>query len=116
MRESRPSALAPRVRRSSLWRARVAIPSITLTYRRVSMSRVKLWHLPISHFNEKARWALAYKSLDHELVAPLSGPHMAVALWLTKGRHATLPVVELDGRRIGDSTAIIEALEERVPD
>jgi glutathione S-transferase len=80
------------------------------------MSRVKLWHIPISHFNEKARWALDYKSVDHDLLAPMSGPHMAVALWLTKGRQATFPVMELDGRRIGDSTAIIAALEERFPE
>jgi glutathione S-transferase len=77
---------------------------------------VKLWHIAISHFNEKARWALDYKGLDYELVAPLSGPHMAVAGWLTRGRNFTFPVLELDGRRVGDSTAIIAALEERFPE
>ena len=41
---------------------------------------------------------------------------MAVALWLTRGRSPTLPVMELDGRTVGDSTAIIAALEERQPD
>ena len=72
-----------------------------------------LWQLTLSHFSEKVRWALAYKSVAHERRTPAPGLHMAVALWLTGGRTATLPVLELDGRAIGDSTAIIGALEER---
>ena len=79
-------------------------------------SRPILWHIAISHYNEKVRWALDYKEVDHERRAPMPGVHMAVALRLTHGRCATFPVLELDGRRIGDSTAIIAALEERYPD
>jgi glutathione S-transferase len=41
---------------------------------------------------------------------------MAVALWLTRGQQNTFPVLRLDERNIGDSTAIIEALETRWPD
>ncbi len=41
---------------------------------------------------------------------------MAVALWLTRGRHKTFPLLQLDGEAIGDSTAIIAALERRFPD
>ena len=41
---------------------------------------------------------------------------MAVALWLTRGRRKTFPVLQLDGEAIGDSTAIIAALERRYPD
>src|ERR671936_1025779 len=78
--------------------------------------RVVLWHLPISHFSEKARWALAYKGVEHERKAPPPGIHIAVALRLTRGRQYTLPVLELDGKRIGDSTAIIEELERRFPE
>lgn len=37
-------------------------------------------------------------------------------MWLTRGRHYTVPVLELDGERIGDSTAIIAALEQRHPE
>jgi glutathione S-transferase len=80
------------------------------------MSKPVLWHISISHFNEKARWALAYKGVEHERRAPPPGPHMAVALWLTRGAHKTFPVLRLDGRNIGDSTAIIAALEQRYPD
>jgi glutathione S-transferase len=78
--------------------------------------RTVLWHIAISHYNEKARWALEYKSVEHERRAPPPGPHMPLALWLTRGRQVTLPIIQLDGERIGDSTAIIAALEERVPE
>jgi len=74
-----------------------------------------LWHIVISHYSEKARWALDYKGVAHDRRAPTPGAHMPVALWLTRGRHYTLPILELDGRRVGDSTAIIAALEERFP-
>jgi glutathione S-transferase len=75
-----------------------------------------LWHLPISHYSEKVRWALELKSVDHVRRAPAPGMHMALAAWLTRGRQATLPVLELDGEAIGDSTDVISALEERFPD
>src|SRR4051812_9505197 len=80
------------------------------------MSNVILWHIPISHYSEKAPWALAHKGMEHERRAPMPGAHMAVALLLTRGRRVTMPVMELDGRRIGDSTAIIAALEKRRPE
>ena len=75
-----------------------------------------LWHIPVSHYNEKARWALALKGIEHERRAPPPGGHVAVALWLTRGSEATFPVLTIDGRNIGDSTAIIAALEERQPE
>jgi glutathione S-transferase len=79
-------------------------------------ARPKLWHIPISHYSEKARWALDYKGVEHERRTPVAGLHPPQVLWLTRGRSYTLPVLELDGRRYGDSTAIIAALEERFPD
>jgi glutathione S-transferase len=74
-----------------------------------------LWHIPVSHYNEKARWALDYKGVEHERKAPSPPSHMAVSLWLTRGSSYTFPVLTLDGRSIGDSTEIIEALERRNP-
>jgi glutathione S-transferase len=82
----------------------------------LTSSKPTLWHIAVSHYNEKARWALDYKGIEHERRAPTPGAHMAVALWLTRGRHATFPVLTLDGERIGDSTAIIAALEDRFPE
>src|SRR5438094_4691592 len=78
--------------------------------------RAILWHLPISHYSEKARWALDYKAIGHERKTAQAGVHMAVALRLTRGRRYTFPVLELEGARIGDSTAIIARLEERFPE
>jgi Glutathione S-transferase len=75
-----------------------------------------LWQIDISHFSEKARWALEYKGIDHVRRSPLPGVHMAVALWLTGGSYNTFPILELDGRPIGDSTAVIAALEETFPE
>jgi glutathione S-transferase len=73
-----------------------------------------LYHLTISHFNEKARWALDYKGVQHVRKALPPLLHMAWALALTRG--PTLPVLKLDGKAIGDSTRIIEALERRYPE
>lgn len=78
--------------------------------------RPVLWHIPVSHFNEKVRWALDLKGIECERKAPPPGAHMAVALWLTHGRHKTFPLLELDGRAIGDSTEIIAVLEEKFPE
>ena len=77
---------------------------------------VVLWHIEISHYNEKARWALDYKGIPHERRVPMPGLHGVRALALTRGAQRRLPVLELDGRRIGDSTAIIEALEAYRPE
>jgi glutathione S-transferase len=75
-----------------------------------------LYHIEISHYNEKARWALDYKGVPHRRKAPPPMMHMAWAAWLTRGRQKTFPVLVLDGERIGDSTRIIEALERRFPE
>jgi glutathione S-transferase len=75
-----------------------------------------LWHIPVSHYNEKVRWALDYKEVEHERRAPPAGVHMVAALAITRGRSVTFPLLELDGTVISDSTAIIAALEERNPE
>jgi glutathione S-transferase len=77
---------------------------------------VILWQIGVSHFSEKVRWALDYKGVEYERRAPMPSAHMAVALWLTRGRHKTLPIVQFDGETIADSTAIIGALEQRHPE
>ncbi len=68
-----------------------------------------LWHLKVSHYNEKARWALDYKGLPHARRAVEAGRHQKVAKKLSGG--TTLPVLELNGKAIGDSTEIIAELE-----
>jgi glutathione S-transferase len=80
-----------------------------------AQSRPTLWHIPISHYNEKVRWALDYKGVDAERRTPVPGMHIPYVLWLTKGRGYTLPLLELEGHRYPDSTEAIRALEERYP-
>src|SRR3712207_4925516 len=77
---------------------------------------VVLRHIPISHYSEKVRWALDWKRIPHRRRAVLGGRHPLVALLLTRGEHQTAPVLTLDGRGIGDSTAIIAELEARFPE
>jgi glutathione S-transferase len=78
-------------------------------------SKPVLWQLSISHYNEKARWALDYKGVDHVRRSPLPGGHIAIALWLTRGASTLVPILQIDGETISDSTAIIAALEARHP-
>jgi glutathione S-transferase len=75
-----------------------------------------LWHISISHYNEKARWALDHKRLPHRRRAVPGGFHMPIAFALTRGAGYTFPILVLDGEAIGDSTAIIGALERRCPE
>jgi glutathione S-transferase len=79
------------------------------------MTKPVLWHITVSHYNEKARWALDYKGVSHVRRAPVPGlMHPVVAL--AKSGKPFLPVLDLDGRSIADSTRIIEELERRYPD
>jgi glutathione S-transferase len=73
-----------------------------------------LWHLKVSNYNEKARWALDYKRVPHRRRAVIPGRHPVIAKRLTGGE--TFPILVLDGEPIGDTTAIIAALERRYPE
>ncbi|HET9153495.1 MAG TPA: glutathione S-transferase family protein [Solirubrobacterales bacterium] len=75
-----------------------------------------LWQIDISHYAEKARWALDHKEVDHVRRSPLPGTHIPIALFLTRGAQPTIPVLQMDGRAIGDSTAIIAALDAKYLD
>ncbi len=79
-------------------------------------ARPVLWQLEVSHYNEKVRWALDYKRIPHVRRALLPGLHTAVAQHLTGGECDTTPVLTIDGRSVGDSTAIIAELERRWPE
>jgi glutathione S-transferase len=75
-----------------------------------------LFQLDVSHYSEKARWALDYKQVPHVRRSPLPGAHMIVSLALTRGESVTLPLLQIDGRTIADSTAILAAIEAHWPD
>jgi glutathione S-transferase len=80
------------------------------------MKKPVLWHIGVSHYSEKARWALAWKGVEHERREPPPPVHMGLALWWSRGSTKTFPVLELDGERILDSSEIIAALEARYPE
>jgi glutathione S-transferase len=73
-----------------------------------------LWHLKVSPYNEKVRWALDHKRIAHARRAMVPLTHHRVARKLSGG--TTFPILVIDGRAIADSTAIIEALERRHPE
>lgn len=66
-----------------------------------------LWQYDFSNYNEKARWALDFKGIPHVRRSLVPGQPRALAFSLT----GTLPVLDLEGERIVDSSAIIAALE-----
>src|SRR4051794_3803929 len=74
-----------------------------------------LWHLKVSNYNEKARWALDFKGLPHTRRALPAGVHGKVARRLTDNAMSTFPVLVIGEEAIGDSTHIIAALEQRHP-
>ena len=73
-----------------------------------------LWHFTFSHFNEKARWALDYKGIRHVRHPLVPGFHASTVRKMT-GQTA-MPVLQMNGRTIHDSTRIIAALEETFPE
>ena len=72
-----------------------------------------LWQFTYSHFNEKARWALDFKAVPHLRRSLIPGFHMLKVRSMT-GQTA-VPVLNLNGKTIFDSSRIIEALEEGYP-
>ena len=53
-----------------------------------------LWHFPISHFNEKVRWALDYKDIAY--VRRALGASYLPRVWWASGQP-WLPILFLDG-------------------
>jgi glutathione S-transferase len=82
----------------------------------MSDGKPTLVQLEISHYSEKVRWALDHKRVPHVRRSPLPGSHIPIAFALTRGESITLPLLQMDGRTISDSTAILAAIEERYPD
>jgi glutathione S-transferase len=78
------------------------------------MAHPVLWQFRVSHFNEKARWALDFKRMPHVRRSLLAGFHIPRVMWMTGQK--SVPVLVLDGRIIPDSTRIIEALEQIQPE
>ena len=71
-----------------------------------------LWHIPVSHYNEKARWALDYEGIAYEERALLPGPHQLVTRRIARRTH--VPVLEHDGQVVQGSSAIIDYVADRL--
>ena len=56
---------------------------------------IRLWHLDVSHYNEKARWALDHKRIPHVRRAVMAGSQARVAKRLWGG--TTVPVMKSPG-------------------
>lgn len=75
---------------------------------------MKLLEFPHSHYCEKARWALDYKSIPYSRVAILPGFHLR-----TIRRYAprtTVPVLLTDEQAVQGSSEIIDFLDQHYPD
>jgi glutathione S-transferase len=75
-------------------------------------ARVTLYGPAGVPFTEKVRRGLLYKGIAFDLVEPASPDDYR--RW--NPETGLLPVLELDGDRIADSTTILNALDERFPD
>lgn len=73
---------------------------------------LRLYTFVISHFSEKARWALDFEGLTYEEERLLPGPHMLVIR--TRAKATTVPLLEHDGTYVQGSGAIIDYLGERL--
>ena len=67
---------------------------------------LKLYTFNLSHFAEKARWALDYEGIPYEEKVLLPGPHQFVTRRIA-GR-TSVPVLDHDGRYVQGSGAIID--------
>lgn len=77
------------------------------------MATPVLYQFPVSHYCEKARWALDFKHVDYTCRNLLPLFHMPVIFRRT--RQNKVPVLKLDGRYIAGSANIIQTLDERFP-
>lgn len=75
---------------------------------------MRLYQFAISHFCEKARWAMQYKGIEFEPVNLVPGPHMFVVKKIA--RRTSVPVLEDQGSFIQGSNDILEHLESKHPE
>ena len=75
---------------------------------------VVLHQFAFSHFNEKARWALAFKAIRHKKSTYLPGPHMPQIKKLSG--QAQTPVLDWNDEIVAGSAAIIDRLESENPE
>lgn len=75
---------------------------------------VTLYLFSLSHYCEKAVWALDYKAIPYRTIHLIPGPHVFVIRRIAPA--TSVPVIRDGERVIQDSTKIIDYLDERYPD
>jgi glutathione S-transferase len=73
---------------------------------------LRLYTFNISHFAEKARWALDYEGIAYEEKVLLPGPHQLVTRRVAPRTH--VPVLEHDGHYVQGSSAIIDYIADHL--
>ena len=74
----------------------------------------RLYTFTISHFAEKARWALDYKGIHYQEKRLVPGSHFPIVKRIAPGTF--VPVLRDAGRVIQGSSAIIDHLDARTPE
>lgn len=70
---------------------------------------IKLYQFPISHFCEKARWALDYKQIPYQTINLVPGLHQNATRKL--GVKSSVPIIQHDDKIVAGSKEIIDYLE-----
>ncbi len=75
---------------------------------------ISLYQFALSHYCEKARWALDYKGLKYQTINLVPGPH----IWTIRRLAAktSVPLLKHDKTVVQDSTKIIDYLDSVYPD
>ena len=73
---------------------------------------LKLYTFNISHFAEKARWALDYEGIAYQEKVLLPGPHQLVTSRIAP--RTQVPVLEHDGLYVQGSSAIMDYVADRL--
>lgn len=75
---------------------------------------ITLYQFPISHFCEKARWALDYKNVPYKTKNLLPGPHVKQVMSFAK--RSEVPVLRNGNDIVQHSNKIIDYLDEIFPE
>lgn len=73
---------------------------------------LRLYTFNLSHFSEKARWALDYEGLPYEEKVLLPGPHQLTTRRVAK--RSEVPILQHDERYVQGSSAILDYIAEQL--
>jgi glutathione S-transferase len=73
---------------------------------------IRLYTFNLSHFSEKARWALDYEGIAYEEKILLPGPHQLTTRRIAK--KTEVPILEHDGKHVQGSSAILDYIADQL--